>query len=316
MENNNNSFEEKLKNGDLCDLDNQIIHTKVSDMSNYNQLNEENTKEIIYDEQDLPDTLEGDFSYQIIERGEDYYDESKVKEVYKNRNKYIANVLGSGSQSYNVEITVYDEETAEYQCTCPCTFNCKHEYAVLIAISNLEYKEVELKEPIKEKKIDIKNIIESIPAEEIKKYIMSPKGEDKVAFEIDAFTKYFRSYYPKSLYEFYYNNLFNDIVLDKDYISKIESYIDRAKDYLTGNDFAEVFKIIKSIIEAYNDTNKLNFDDYVFDIIGKLSMLLRITYRKSNDEVKNQIREWSEKLARLNYYDNYYLEDLILSLRV
>ena len=74
MENNNNSFEEKLKNGDLCDLDNQIIHTKVSDMSNYNQLNEENTKEIMYDEQELPETLEDDFSYQIIERGEDYYD--------------------------------------------------------------------------------------------------------------------------------------------------------------------------------------------------------------------------------------------------
>lgn len=316
MENNNNSFEKKLKNGDLCDLDNQIIHTKVSDMSNYNQLNEENTKEIMYDEQELPETLEDDFSYQIIERGEDYYDESKVREVYKNRNKYIANVLGSGTQSYNVEITVYDEETAEYQCTCPCTFNCKHEYAVLIAISNLEYKEVELKEPIKEKKIDIKNIIESIPAEEIKRYIMSPEGENKVAFEIDAFTQHFRSYYPKSPYEYYYNNLFNDMVLDKNYVSKIESYIDMAKDYLKGNDFAEVFKIIKSIIEAYNDTNKLNFDDYVFDVIGKLSMLLRIIYRKANDEVKKQIREWSGKLARLNYYDNYYLEDLILSLRL
>lgn len=316
MENNNNSFEEKLKIGELYNSDNKIVYNKVSDMPNFDHLNEKKSKEIMYDEQELPETLEDDFSYQIIERGEDYYDESKVREVYKNRNKYIANVLGSGTQSYNVEITVYDEETAEYQCTCPCTFNCKHEYAVLIAISNLEYKEVELKEPIKEKKIDIKNIIESIPAEEIKRYIMSPEGENKVAFEIDAFTQHFRSYYPKSPYEYYYNNLFNDMVLDKNYVSKIESYIDMAKDYLKGNDFAEVFKIIKSIIEAYNDTNKLNFDDYVFDVIGILSMLLRIIYRKANDEVKKQIREWSGKLARLNYYDNYYLEDLILSLRL
>ena len=184
-----------------------------------------------------------------------------------------------------------------------------------MAISNLEYKEVNLKPVMKEKTIDMHKIIENIPAEELKKYILSPIGDDRVAFEMDAFVEYFRPYFPKASYEFYYNNLFNDMTLNKDYNSRINTYIERAKQYLTGNDFEEVFKIIKSIIEAYKDTNKLNFDEFVFDMIGKISMLLRIANRKGNEVTKNQIKKWSNKLEAENYYNNYYLEDLILSLK-
>ena len=259
-------------------------------------------------------TLEDDFNYQIRDRGEEYYNCGNVKHVYKTGNKYTASVSGSGDKEYDVEITVDDQDLAEYECSCPCEFNCKHEYAVLMAIANKEYEEVKTKPTIKEKEMDIYKIIEIIPAEELKKFILLPNNKYEVDFDEDKFIEYFRSYYPKASYDFYYNNLYNDMVLNKYYQSRIDSYIERAKQYLNGNDFEEVFKIIKSIIEAYKDTDKLNTDNYVFDIIGKLSMLLRITNRKCNEKTKTQIKKWANKLKTDKYYNNYYLEDLIMSL--
>ena len=82
-----------------------------------------------------------DFEYIIKKRGEDYYDCNKVLSCYKSSNKYYAKVLGSNSTNYNVEIEL-DEIEPKYSCTCPCDFNCKHEYAVLLAIQNRNYQEI------------------------------------------------------------------------------------------------------------------------------------------------------------------------------
>lgn len=294
-----------------------LFSTQSEELETLRDINpEKETSEVVYyDEEVLYETLAKDFSYQIRERGEEYYYDGSIQQVYKNKNKYIAKVNGSFDKAYDVSITVTGENTALYECSCPCTYPCKHQYAVIMAISNLEYSEVELKTPVKEKEINLKAIIQEIPAEEIKNYLLSPKGLDNIKIEMETFSEYFRKYYPKQKYEFYYNNLYNDLVLGHDYFEKIDLYIDRARQYLSGNDFDEVFKIVKSIIEAYNDSNKLNFDNYVFEVINKLGMILRITYRKATEKTKVDIKEWTDKLEEQVYYNNYYLEDLILNLK-
>ena len=269
----------------------------------------------IYDEEVLADTLAKDFSYQIKNRGEDYYYSGNIQNIYKTKNMYYAKVNGNSNKPYNVVITVLDEDDAHYECTCPCTYPCKHEYAVIKAISNLEYSEIELKTPVKEKEANIRSILQEIPAEEIKNYLLSPKGLNNVIMEKSSFSEYFRRYYPKQKYEYYYNNLYNELILDGAYSYTLQVYIDTANQYLSGDEFAESFKVVKSIIEAYNDTNRLNFDDCVFDMINKLGMILRITYRKASAEVKEDIIKWAEELRTKAYYNNYYLEDIILSLR-
>ena len=44
-------------------------------------------------------------------------------------------------------------------------------------------------------------------------------------------------------------------------------------------------------------------------------MLLRIVYRKADENTKKDVLEWQDKLKKDNYYNNYYLEDVILSLK-
>ena len=268
-----------------------------------------------YNEQMIDETFIDDFEPQVVERGENYYFDGHVLHVFKNNNKYYAKVLGSKDEPYNVEITIYDEDNAEYDCDCPYEFPCKHAYATLMAIANNEYKEVELKKEKREKEEDLSETIKKIPAEELKEYLLSDEGKDNVCIETSSFNNHFRKYLPKQDYEFYYNRLYNEIMLDDYFGDTIDEYLDKARKYLQVGSFEESFAILKSIVEALNDTNVLNTNDEVFDVMSKIGMLLRIINRKALNDEKKDIKEWESKLKDNNYYNNYYLEDVILTLK-
>ncbi len=265
-------------------------------------------------EEDILDMYDYKWDDVIQERGEDYYYKNYVQSVYKSDNKYIAKVKGSIDKPYTVNISLYEDDI-DVDCTCPCDFPCKHEYAVMMAIANKEYEEVSLMKPIKELDIDLLSLINAIPAEELKSYLLSPVGMDKVVFETTALNNYFRGYLPKQSYEYYYNNLYNNILLNNEYEDTIKDYISRVKQYISCNIYGEVFKIVKSIIEAYNGTDRLNYDDYFIDILPALGMYFRIAYRKADEHIRNTILEYIHNLENKNYYDNVYLEDIILSIR-
>lgn len=273
----------------------------------------EGTDNYVIPEEDFLMEVEDEFEYQIKERGKKYYNSGNVLKVVKNGSHYYAKVKGTSITPYNVNIT-NDENGIDYECDCPYDFPCKHEYAVLIAISNGEYEQIELKPEIREKKASLQSMIEIIPADEIKNYLLSPKGLDYVCFEMESFEDYFRKYLPKQKYDFYYNNLYNELVLNNDGNFYIKDYLSRVKQYIDNNDFPEGYKIIKSIIEAYNDSNKLNIDDTIVDSLPKIGMFLRVIYRKCDLMTKDNINKWIENLERNNYYNNYYLEDIIVSL--
>lgn len=266
------------------------------------------------DEEDMLEEVEDDFDYQIKERGKNYYNSGKVLKVIKASHKYYARVEGSSQTPYKVTINNIDYYGIDYECDCPYDFPCKHEYAVLIAISKGEYEETELKPEIAEKRSSLQSLIEIIPANEIKDYLLSSNGLNNVAFQMSEFEDHFRKYLPKQKYEFYYNNLYNELLLGQDVEFTTKDYINRVKQYLDNKEFAEGYKILKSIIEAYNDSNKLNFDDSIVDMLPKIGMFLRVSYRKCDSMTKDNITKWVNKLKESNYYNNYYLEDVIVSL--
>lgn len=230
------------------------------------------------------------------------------------KNKYVAKVIGSAPKPYDVVIKL-EKDGIKSSCTCPCTCHCKHEYAVVLAIKNHEYEEIKLMTTYKEKEGDLKTLIEKIPADELKKYLLSPFGKKYVVFEMEAFSTYFRKYLPEQPYEYYYNNLYNELVLSEDAIDLVEEYLERVKQYIAGNNFYEVIKINQAIINAYKDTDKLNNSNQLIDKLPKIGMFLRVAFRKGNEEVKNKIINWTHELKQNNYYNNYYLEDIIISMK-
>ncbi len=287
----------------------KIISDIISDCEELlDDTNDVNT----FDENDLLKEMDDCFEYQIKSRGRKYYEDGNVVLCckIKGKNKYYAKVRGSDEKPYIVSV----ENTLDdvlLNCTCPCDFPCKHEYAVLIAISNREYFVSDLKPEIKKKKSDLKSVLELIPAEEIKDYLLSSKRIYSVCFEMNIFENYFRKYYPNQEYEYYYNNLYNSLSLDNGYEEMTNSYLNMVKQYVYANEFEESLKIIISIINAYNDTNKLNFDDYIVTKFPLIGMYLRIINRKCDEKVKQDLLSFILELKEKNYYNNLFLEDIV-----
>lgn len=276
-----------------------------------NRINEELEDEII---NKIIDKNINNFQHQIIKRGEDYYKVGNVNQVIKNKNTFIAKV--EGTDYYEVKITIdKDSKTLSCNCTCPCEFLCKHEYAVLLAIKNKKYIEKELKEEIVKNNITLNELIQNIPDFELKQYILkkifNKNFSDYLLLNFNDFEVDFLKYLPSQPYEYYYNNLYNYVMIN-DEIRFDCKYI--IKDLINSKKYEEAFLIIKAFIEVANDTKHFEKIEILINKYSDIALFLRIIFRKSNDDLKNNIKDWLDKIRRNNYYDSVYLEDMILNI--
>ncbi|MBF0986889.1 MAG: hypothetical protein HXK72_00915 [Clostridiales bacterium] len=276
-----------------------------------NRINEKLEDEII---NKIIDKNINNFQHQIIKRGEDYYKAGNVSQVIKNKNTFIAKL--EGTDYYEVKITIdKDSKNLSCNCTCPCEFSCKHEYAVLLAIKNKKYIEKELKEEIVKNNITLNELIQNIPAAELKQYILkkifNKNFSDYIVLDFNDFEVDFLKYLPSQSYEYYYNNLYNYVMIN-DEIRFDCKYI--IKDLINSEKYEEAFFIIKAFIEVANDTKHLKKIEILISKYSEIALFLRIIFRKSNDILKNNIKDWLDKITRNNYYDSVYLEDMILNI--
>ena len=254
------------------------------------------------------------FQHQIIKRGKDYYKAGNVIQVIKNKNTFIAKV--KGTDYYEVKITIdKDSKTLSCNCTCPCEFLCKHEYAVLLAIKNKKYIEKELKEEIIKNNITLNELIQNIPADELKQYILKKifdkNFSDYLLLDFNDFEVDFLKYLPSQPYEYYYNNLYNYVMINDDIRFDCKYII---KDLINGEKYEEAFLVIKAFIEVANDTKHFEKIEIGINKYSDIALFLRMIYRKSDNILKEKIEEWLEKIRKNKYYNSLYLEDMIVSI--
>ena len=254
------------------------------------------------------------FQHQIIKRGKDYYKAGNVIQVIKNKNTFIAKV--KGTDYYEVKITIdKDSKTLSCNCTCPCEFLCKHEYAVLLAIKNKKYIEKELKEEIIKNNITLNELIQNIPATELKDYILkiifNKNFSDYLVLDFNDFEVDFLKYLPSQPYEYYYNNLYNYVMINDDLRFDCKYII---KDLINGEKYEEAFLVIKAFIEVANDTKHFEKIEIGINKYSDIALFLRMIYRKSDNILKEKIEEWLEKIRKNKYYNSLYLEDMIVSI--
>lgn len=254
------------------------------------------------------------FQHQIVKRGENYYKSGNVIQVIKNKNFFIAKV--EGTNYYEVKINIdNDSKTLSCNCTCPCEFLCKHEYAVLLAIKNKKYIEKELKEEIVKNNISLNELIQNIPATELKDYILkiifNKNFSDYLVLNFNDFEVDFLKYLPSQSYEYYYNNLYNYVMIN-DEIRFDCKYI--IKDLINSEKYEEAFLVIKAFIEVANDTKHFEKIEIIINKYSDIALFLRMIYRKSDNILKEKIEEWLEKIRKNKYYNSLYLEDMIVSI--
>lgn len=68
----------------------------------------------------------------IAERGHEYYMENRVRYIVLDGSHGYAIV--EGSESYTVEFEYHDGEISQLICECPCSYNCKHEFAAMLQL--------------------------------------------------------------------------------------------------------------------------------------------------------------------------------------
>lgn len=95
--------------------------------------------ELINSIESILDTASG----KIFKRGEDYYYEGMIDNLYRNDDMFEAEVCGSYDDRYNVYVKVDNNgEIEDYSCDCPYDYTdmCKHLVAVFLAIKNEDYE--------------------------------------------------------------------------------------------------------------------------------------------------------------------------------
>ena len=249
------------------------------------------------------------FDDSVKERGKNYYEQNKVISCHKDDNMYYSKVRGSQDVTYNITIEI--DEEVKFTCDCPCEFECKHIYATLLAIKDKTYDKVKLKEEVIERDTSIENILKVIPAQDLKQYIMQQVKRKELELDDQVFKDTFIRYYPKQKYNYYYNNLYNRLKLNINRNELLKNYQNKMVQYMISNEYEEAFKIVKAIVEAYNDTDSLSHSMETADALLALEMPLRISYRKGNTKLKSNINNWLRKVKNKKYYENYYLEDII-----
>ena len=102
-------------------------------------------------------------------------------------------------------------------------------------------------------------------------------------------------------------------------ISFIEDMIVLIRKYIVTKEYEQAYIIFTSIIDAMLDTrNDLQMDicfERIIDIYNKLTSFARIIYRRAASDLKNKFDIWLNKYAINNYYDDVFLEDLLLSIK-
>lgn len=257
----------------------------------------------------LMDRCSRDFAPEIKSRGEKYYEDGKVGKVIKDCRSYKTKVYGS--DVYDVEL-IYNGFDFDYICTCPCDYPCKHIYATLLKIHDGDYQEVELKEEIDRIELSEKELLEKIPAEELKSYLLSDRSDDAVDFCLLRLYHEFEKYLPVQTYEYYYNNIYNSYILEDSLM--IYKYINAIKEHIAKSKYEESFKVIKAMIEANYEALKY-VPSALTDFYPNLAMFMRVTLRKCSDTLKEEIIAWFKELEEKKYYSDVYLEDFILDLQ-
>lgn len=292
--------------------------------------------------------------YQILERGEDYYETGAVSELEETSpEEWTATV--EGTDTYNVEISLAGEEIESWYCDCPYDGEiCKHVVATLLAIR--EDKEKENKSAFskmspkaaEEKTIqldaDTQQLLSFTNPQELSQFVCeyaSTHPEFKTAFwnrfitkELSAPSK--EKDYRKAILKAFdppqhskhsrYHNRYTDNVRDWETIfSKLDTFLDKADFFLKqgkiDNTIAIALQILRSIGENYDDELVYN-DDFSTSLYCEQAgeLLTEVvkhpaTTQKQKEEILQELGQIAE-ISVYRHYDVYDVDELMMQINL
>jgi hypothetical protein len=261
-------------------------------------------------------TFESQISDTILKRGKSYYEDGAVADLQDMENGLWFAIV-EGSDDYDVELTIGPKgEILDYSCTCPYDGEiCKHTVAALYQIR----EEKAIAKPSKKTERDIwKNIIDIVPEEELREFVMEYAIENKELR--NAILVRFSDYDKRDNREKYNQILkgifsvsgdrhgFIDYYHSSDAMHQVSGLLARADDYLEKQNYKEAFYIASSVAPSCIKTLQ-NMDDSNGDCGGAINeafeTLSKIFQSGASASLKNEIFEWLLLEAKNEDYEDY-----------
>jgi len=206
--------------------------------------------------------FKNDFTKKILDRGKKYYNLGCVSEVSIDDNEIKAIV--TGTQDYNVSVTIEEESIADSYCTCPYFYDhneCKHIAALLYYLNN---KNVDNKKEPKTKKIDLHKIIKEIDNDKLKLFLENTLKKDSHIYEL--FRREFYNYFPsvskeeynkkvwKAIYASGGRDNFIDYRETRDYERNMSEFTNEVDELIKKENYNQAFTLITVLLDSIPNT--------------------------------------------------------------
>lgn len=272
------------------------------------------------------------FQEHILERGRNYFYEGAVTELEQTENGYQAVV--EGTEDYDVEIEVQEEEIADMFCSCPYAADgnyCKHMAAVLYKIDEENSKgnvavDSRTERTRKEEK-ELEDTIDKIPEKELRSFVKRiAKSDDEIknllltAYALEIDTKQMNR-------------------LKQEVDQLVYRYGDRSGfiDYRNAWDFTSalqnfMYEKVETLVDRGYNLQAFEIANYVFGIIGNIDMddsdggttevahtcyeLWKDILENSSEEEKKKMFQWFTEHLNNGYVIDYmeeYIEDFLMN---
>ncbi len=220
--------------------------------------------------------FENQFESNILYRGQEYYSENRILDIWYQDNNVYAYI--NGSDIYKVELEIKNGEMKNYYCSCPYSedgeYLCKHIAAVLYYLSDNEVPELEKGEFERKKANKNESKLDEI--------------YDEMQYELNKISD------RNGFINYYNGRYFVDLISKTSY--QIEKFIDE-KNY---NDAFELIKYTYYFIkDAFMDGSNGEYQDSLYELSSSASKLLY------DENYYNKFLKWANDIADNNKLDDF-----------
>lgn len=279
------------------------------------------------------------FATHILERGYDYYLENAVENIDISEDIIRADVIGS--EAYEVEISVNNDEITDMYCSCPYALdgrNCKHMAAVLYEWSEDAGEEESAKEvntdlfqpaytvnAYKKKVIAVEELVSSATEDEARSFLVAVLSEDEKL--LLRFHNTINKQVTKEDIDNYIRQV--DIIADRylgrnrfisyyeadGFISELEEIIDEdVRQMIDNGNYLSAFEVMNYIFVLIGDVDMDDSDGGTGMLADRIYQLWLELLAKVSSEEKKQMFDWftSHLDGTVIDYLEEYIEQILM----
>ncbi|MDD6043819.1 MAG: SWIM zinc finger family protein [Eubacteriaceae bacterium] len=261
------------------------------------------------------------FKSHILNRGWDYYETGSVTSLSKTETGYRATV--EGSNDYDVEIEVCDNEVVDMYCDCPYAEDgnfCKHMAAVLYQIEAGHNPPELPKNNLYDLKTELKDVISGIDESELRHMLLqlalkdntlqnhilinyaeqiSPSQMSRMSHEVEMIA---RQHSDRTGYVDYYQAMAYVQDMDQFLCENVQSLIDK-------NLLMQAFELTNVVFHTIGNQDIDDSDGGITYVANSCYECWKEILDRATEEERNQMYCWFNEHRRNYVFD--YLEDYV-----